>query len=980
MKRILALIVLLSAACTATPQTISMQKADSIGRKFLHSQVSTRASFILSDTASLRKNNLNICYVFTFYNGGFVIVAANEAVAPILAYSSDAPLDVDHLPSNMAFWLDQQMQSIYETISVTQTQSSNMTQRNSFGQQPAKNGAKSVGPLCSTVWDQGCYYNSDCPSDSYGQCGHAAVGCVATAMAQVMKYWNYPLHGKDTHSYVAPIYGSLYADFGNATYNWAAMNDSLSAQNQAVAQLMSHCGIASDMQYGSTSSASSIRPAPFTQYFKYSLNASLISVSQYDSLSWVNRIRKELDAGRPVMYSGMPQPPLPTGHAWVCDGYDNSGFFHFNWGWSGWGNGYFQMNGFTYPLDNSAVVNLMPVQNDDVLVKSLLAPVAQTFTAPSAITVRIANYDTLAHTNIPICYRVDGGPVINDTITDTLAPLGESVFSFTQLYDFSGLAGHSYQISIYTAFPLDAFKENDTLRENVKNVQCAEPPYYTGFESGEDLDGWWINDANTDGYGWYIGSIGGHSGPGLAYTTSGLLQCDDWLISKCITLDTARLYKLSFWFKSSGLYWPQNFKVFMGNSNSIPALTTFLTGYSGQTSNAYQQSETWFSVPLPGSYYFGWNNISAPEMLALSLDDISITAIDGTDVGLGNVLSPVTGCDLQSEAVVVTVKNYCSSVLTNIPIAYSIDGGSVVNEIIPGTLQVGASINYNFSIPASCSAAGVHTFVIYTSLPGDTNFSNDTLRFSITNHHSALLPYSMGFESTEDYSEWSFENTNEDAYTWNIIASQGHLGPSCARYDYSSWIPANDWIITKCLHLQSGKTYRLQFWEKIEDPAWPESIAVYLGNAPTSASLNTVILDLPVLSNSSWNSYAPLFTVPSDGFYYIGWKCYSQAMMFNLYLDDILLEETTVGIENNTSARSFSVYPNPGDGRFFISDLSTMNDEKLIEITDPLGNILRTMTETSNKIEIDLSQQSAGVYWIRIITGKEISVLRLIKR
>ena len=260
------------------------------------------------------------------------------------------------------------------------------------------------------------------------------------------------------------------------------------------------------------------------------------------------------------------------------------------------------------------------------------------------------------------------------------------------------------------------------------------------------------------------------------------------------------------------------------------------------------------------------------------------------------------------------------------------------------------------------------------------NNSNDTLRFSITNHQSAVLPYSMGFEPSEDYSDWFIENTNEDAYTWNIIASQGHLGPSCARYDYSAWIPANDWIITKCVHLQSGRTYRLRFWEKVEDSAWPESMAVYVGSAPISSSLSTLILDLPALSNSGWNLQAPLFTIPSDGFYYIGWKCYSQAMMFNLYLDDIYLEEATVGKADEASPGSFTVYPNPGDGRFFIADLNNLDDEKIIEVTDPLGNILLSTSQTASIMKIDLSQQAAGIYWVRIITGKEISVLRLIKR
>lgn len=977
MKRTLALMGLLLLTFASFSQTVTVKKAASTGIAFLSEKSPSRSMFIISDTLKFEKNNTAVFYLFSFQEGGYVIVAANEAIGPVIGYSTDAPIDLGNLPENMAWWLAQQSTSLYDAIA--QAQHSTNRRWSNLSNVPSKNGVKAVTPLCTTKWDQGCYYNTDCPSDTLGQCGHVAVGCVATAMAQVMKHWNYPLHGKDTHSYTTPYYGTLFANFGNATYNWVAMNDSLSAPNPAVAQLMSHCGIAADMQYGSTSSSSWIRPAPFTKYFKYSLNAVLLNAYNYDSLGWVNRLRQELDAGRPMVYAGMPEPPLPVGHAWVCDGYDATGFFHFNWGWSGWGDGYFQMNGFTFPLDNSAVANLMPIQNCDVLVKSLTAPVHQTFTAPAAITVRVANYDSLMHTNIPICYRIGNGPVVTDTITDTVNALGEALFTFSQLFDFSSIPGHDYQISVFTAFPCDAYRDNDTMRFSIKNVLCADPPYSMGFETNEEFAGWWLVDANADGNSWNIGSLGGHSAPWLAYASSGTQASNDWLISKCISLDTATLYKLSFWYKSTGQFWPQDFSVYMGPGNSLPQLSTLLTAHTNVISDTYQQSVTWFTVPSSGSYYFGWHNYTAADMLNLGIDDISIEPTNGLDVGITQAISPVTGCDLQTEEVTIVVRNFCSTALTNIPITYIMNGGAPVTEIIPGPINVGGSINFNFSIPASCAASGDYHFVFYTALSGDTLYGNDTLISTVTNHHSAVLPYSMGFEPTEDYSEWTIENVNEDVYTWSIVPTQGHLGPACARYDYSSWLPANDWIITKCLYLTTGITYRLRFEYKIEDAFWPESMAVYLGNAPVSTSLNTLIIDLPGLTNASWTPASPLFTVPSEGFYYIGWKCYSEALMFNLYLDDIYLEETTVDVSEQDPA-SFMVYPNPSDGQYYITDMRNTSGEKVIEVMDMMGSIILRKTETASTFELDLSMLPSGIYLARFKTDAASSSIRLIKR
>lgn len=487
------------------------------------------------------------------------------------------------------------------------------------------------------------------------------------------------------------------------------------------------------------------------------------------------------------------------------------------------------------------------------------------------------------------------------------------------------------------------------MQFSVRNVLCADPPYTMGFETSDEFLGWWVVDANTDGHSWNTGNIGGHSNPGLAFTVNCPTQSNDWLISKCISLDTAQLYKLSFWYKSGGMYWPEDFKVYMGNSNAVSSLTHLLAGDSAVVSATFHQSEAWFTVPNPGSYYFGWHCYSDSNTLGLSIDDVEISKTESPDIGVIAALSPVSACDMQTESITVTVKNYCSVSLSNIPISYVINGNAAINDIIPGPIPVGGSTNFTFAVPTNCSIAGLYTFKIYTSLSNDTLNENDTLIHTVINQHSAVLPYSMGFEASEDYSEWTIENTNEDSYTWSVIPSEGHAAPSCARYPYSAWVAADDWLITKCLHLIAGKTYRLRFQYKVEDPNWAENMAVYVGPAAVSTSLNTLIINMPGLTNASWTLAQPLFSVPSSGFYYIGWKCYSPALMFNLYLDDIYLEETTLDIISEDSQASFNIFPNPGKGLFTLTDNSNSINEKTIEITDIMGTLILSAKSSQEK-------------------------------
>src|ERR1035437_2762934 len=169
-------------------------------------------------------------------------------------------------------------------------------------------GINNVNPMITVTWDQGCFYNEKCPPDTSASapCFHTYAGSGAVAMAQIMKYYNYPAHGFNSHTYSLPGYGTLYVNFSAATYDWLNMPQSLAASNDAVSTLIYHCGVGQEMNYGSASSSSgsALIDTAFRNYFGYSSTAAWKWKADYPADQWLALLRTELDAGRPLLYYG----------------------------------------------------------------------------------------------------------------------------------------------------------------------------------------------------------------------------------------------------------------------------------------------------------------------------------------------------------------------------------------------------------------------------------------------------------------------------------------------------------------------------------------------------------------------------------------------------------------------------------------------------------------------------------------------------
>jgi hypothetical protein len=371
-KKLILLFALFGLFTKLFANPVDDSTAKLVGKNFLlyksNSNVfTTIGNLTLTYKATDSTNTRVLFYVFNIDNPkGFVIVSGDDNVKPILGYSDKANFLVDQMPIQLTEWFDGYKKDIDYAVKNKLNNSDITAQWQTLIKPQTRQtielfgittfGTPVVSPLITTIWNQTKYYDNLCPYDT--QSGvNTVTGCVATVMAQVMKYWKYPTKGIGTRTYTPktnPQYGSLTANFGNTTYLWDSMPTALTAastanQVKAVANLMYHCGVSVDMDYSTTNSVAYTTGGLYFQsadyaleaYFGYDNNLQAIQRSNFTSAKWIDTIQKELKAGRPVIYRGTGSG---GGHSFIADGYDNNNYLHFNWGWGGINDGYYQID------------------------------------------------------------------------------------------------------------------------------------------------------------------------------------------------------------------------------------------------------------------------------------------------------------------------------------------------------------------------------------------------------------------------------------------------------------------------------------------------------------------------------------------------------------------------------------------------------------------------------------------------------------
>lgn len=333
-------------------------------------------------THKMPKSNRAAFYIVNVDGGSFVLVSADDMAHQILGYSFDKsfPIAEDgtvQLPPHIKAFFDDlaaQMEAAIE-------KEPNRSVDDDWKQSPAKarrrapsNLPESVDPLLTTTWDQGQYYNALCPADAGGPDGHVWAGCVATAMAQIIRYWSYPVHGRGTHGYES-TYGTLSVNYEESNYDYSNMPNALSsesteAQVNTVAKLLYDCGVAANMEYAASESSSFEvdARAALINFFRFSPDMSYVEKDFFTNAEWSQLLQENIAANHPVIYSGFGT----GGHTFVLDGYKEDDYFHFNFGWGGFADGWFLTSSVNpgssnYSSSQTAIVGIVPDDSGNVI-------------------------------------------------------------------------------------------------------------------------------------------------------------------------------------------------------------------------------------------------------------------------------------------------------------------------------------------------------------------------------------------------------------------------------------------------------------------------------------------------------------------------------------------------------------------------------------------------------------------------------------
>ena len=962
MKRLFTLIAMFSMALSLFGAHVPQTEAENIARRF-YAHYAKVGNPVISDVYTVKHETQPTFYTVNFSNGGFVIVAADDASIPILGYSTEGPMP--KVISNPATreWLDGYSTEIFNIVQAGLSNQATLPEWEAIRKGSFKSSGLDVNPLLTTTWDQGCYYNTLCPSDPAAgwSCGHVYTGCVATAMAQVMKYHNYPPQGVGSHSYTHPDYGVQTANFGNTTYNWASMPNNVSSNNPAVATIMYHAGVSVDMQYGVNGSGAYSDDVPYAliNYFNYLPEAEIKYKNNYANQSdWENLLRADLDEHLPIYYSGYGS----GGHAWVCDGYRTSdNKFHFNWGWSGSSNGWYAIGslnpgGNNFNQDNAAVVHVRP-GNPNLIVR---------ITHPVNNAVIGVGYPVEIE-----AVAVRGTPTLMKIFIDNIEVVSGSndTVSYTWSTSVSDMGSHEVKAFAYTANDTGYYKINLNVAEWISQASGFTTinrgiNYMSAVDSNIVWASGFDNNAPTNACSDFTRTLNGGDTwtPGIITNTTGLASAMIFAIDA--NKAYVPMYKVSgskpqgiYYTSDGGATWAKQTTATFTNSASFPNCVHFFNATDGWC----------MGDPISGEY----------EIYTTTNGGTTWTQVAGT-----NIPNPTSG--------EFGVVGYYSAVADTV--WFGTNKGRVYRSTDKGltwTVSTVAAFSGKYIKPTF--RTGMHGLV-QDKDAGTTGAICETFDGGVT-----WIPVTTS--GTIYATDMAYVPGTEN--TWVSSGSAGNLGSSYSFNGGHTW---TDFVGT------AGSTYMQM--------TWVNNHCGFAGGANTSATENGVYKFIGVLMpplpapgnlqatvtghNVSLTWTAPVSDNPSfnlEGYniYRNGLKINAAVVTATTYLDENVpsgqynycvkakynigestgiceVVDVAVGMQE-LGASPVSVYPNPVSTVLHLKSeipvleisLFSFAGQQVYFAKNPMG-------------QVDISTLNPGMYTLKATTSKGVSVIKIVKR
>ncbi len=862
--------LLLCGSLHAKP--VDANKARQVASAFLNRVNANEGKpFTLTDITS--QTPYTEFYVFTLGETGFILVSADDVAIPILGYSTTSRFVTKDMPENVAAWYED-----YEREIRTLKEVLGSDNEPAPGWEIVENPTDlpridyDVNPLISTRWNQGNYYNGLCPTISGS---HAPTGCVATATAQLMKFWNHPATGHGSHSYNHSSAGTLSANFGATTYDWSNMPISLTAsssntQKTAVATLMYHIGVAVQMNYGSNSSGATTLNYPgrfstsaqtaLMKYFKYKSSMTSIRLENYTSARWRALLRAELDAGRPVLYSGRN---TDGGHAFICDGYNNSNQFHFNWGWGGSHDGNFAIGSLnpgvggiggnasgTYNMDNAALIGVEPHSG--------------TFGVGGTVSV--------STTGCGGC-SVSGAGAYNFGDTVTLLPVASECYRFAQWENGCNVAPRIFTPNggNYNFTAQFERLDGDTLS------YCGNQSQASAYRTSSSSSYWGIrlpasllyNGTELQAVQLYVAEAGAHtfnaytSNPttstpaATATVTFATSQVDSWqtiTLATPLALNGTQDLWLTFEYSADPDAYPAAVCPSTGNSDGLLMYSSFIPRLDASRPYTFMIRGIFYRPPIPIVYdtatvpYYtgfegtedrGWEFVNnEPNKWYIGSTGGSVEMFISNDGGTSNAYTNNRSCiSFATRTFNLAAGHY------NLDFAWKCNGESTFDFMRVFICPASATPEASFFSTDGLARTGVPAG--WTDITGnylnrrsgwsDTSYSFDLanaglykLVFMWRNDHSqgsgaaavdnisleriilpATLPYSTGFETADDC-DWEYSNAAVNQ--WHIGTAVNQSG-SRALYISNNGGTSNEYTVSATTQSFAYRTFTLDAGE-----------------------------------------------------------------------------------------------------------------------------------------------------------------------
>lgn len=369
-------VVAIFVATAGFAKQIPVTEAEKAARNLYFEKSGISQNLIDFENVYTQKSNQEpVYYIFNIKDSkGFVIISADDLYTPVISYSLKGNFDYENMPDNVEKWMNSYSEKINflkENNSAQKAEYKSLWNKYStdYTNFESQKSTQIVASLTDYIkWNQDAGWNMYCPADPAGPGGHAYVGCVATAMSIIMKYWQYPIVGTGATSYYEDNYGTLSVNFSTANYFWNQMPDD--TYSNASAYLMYHAAVAVHMDFGADGSGAYVGYGSYNarnalvNNFGYSSSAAFVEKSSYSTTNWINLLKAQIDNQKPILYRGVS---TEGGHAFVCDGYDGD-MFWFNFGWNGSQNGFYALDDVnSFNQSQGAVINIVPAGDNNYL-------------------------------------------------------------------------------------------------------------------------------------------------------------------------------------------------------------------------------------------------------------------------------------------------------------------------------------------------------------------------------------------------------------------------------------------------------------------------------------------------------------------------------------------------------------------------------------------------------------------------------------